>query len=353
MNNEQNYKAIKENPSFNTPLNAGQQTAETGTNSIAGQSEVKEIISEKDLYPFVVQDRETGTYFCGFVTLKEAEKQIDLWESEDREYEREYMPEEEPTEDFYEIACYDKDGNLTPFEDEWRDKNVHIAELRAMFIWALKDNNLPFNKEINGAETELPYRAGINELFDKSNTVAAALHMAVVGSDDPRYFDEKKAKSDYGLVKPEDTVRWCKEYDPITPLTIVFKDIDEKGNYKEVVNIYYNAKQIENLPPYERPERAEKPVEVITPKICESVEAQLKENITKWQVALEEGKIFSPPETRFTVKDYIEAVKNMDEKKIAALCCESAFDAERILKEHQQKPETQNQNKIETGGRKL
>jgi len=229
----------------------------------------------------------------------------------------------------------------TKEETEIKDQNAHIADIRSMFIEALEKDNLPFNKEYKSEEAELPYINGDEQLFENSNVVAAALHMAKIGSDDPRYFDEDEVFK-FGSISTD-----------AKPLMAAFKGADLEGNQKEMLLNFYNGAQIKGIEPYEFPYEETPDNEPVVAAKCETPEAQLKENITQWQVALAASRPFVPPKTEFTNQDYIAAIKSMTENQLSVLCYGSGKEAERILEGQKKETGLENQNKIEGGGVKL
>jgi len=225
--------------------------------------------------------------------------------------------------------------------------SAHIAGIKEMFIDLLEKDNLPFNKKnyyVDVAET--PYDAEKAEYFEKSNAVAAVLHMASIGSKDPRYY--RKETIERGAEPTADSML----SEDAMPLKVLYRETNKDGEYENKTQIFYNGAQIKKIEPYKDMFPPPCPTEVIKAEECATPEAQLKENITKWQVAVWEGKGFIPSKTTFANNDFITVIKGMTDNQLSSLCYVCDKEANRILEQSQQKPELQNQNKIEVG-RKL
>jgi len=229
-------------------------------------------------------------------------------------------------------------------EPEISVSTVHIGKIRDMFIEALEKDKLPFNKSVMPGTTELPYIMFKEELFDRSNSVAAALHMALIDSDDPRYCGEGMVEENFALVKNA------------VPFKAFYKITKENGEYKEIEKVFYNAKQVEGdgLQEYEKPPEIKNALDyVYKAEKRETPAEQLQENITKWQIALETNHPFLPPEKDFTNKEYIDAIRGLTDKQLALLCYAACKEADKILEGYGKKPKIENNFKIKGNGIKL
>jgi len=227
-------------------------------------------------------------------------------------------------------------------EQEIKDKNPHIAQIRDMFIKTLEADKMPFNKEIKDGETEIPYEVSnqVFQMFERSNVVAAALHMAAIGSNDPRYYSEE-------YVKKRDELK-----EGALPLKTVWRMKDGNCEYKEQTQNYYNASELKVIDIYHKPEAVSNAGEVVEAKRREAPETQLEENMIKWQVAAAKGRSYKPPKTEFTNQDYIGVIRGLSENRLAFLCYESSKEAEKILEQNKNKIENKIENKLTNNGGK-
>jgi len=214
---------------------------------------------------------------------------------------------------------------------------TQIGQIKVMMANALEAGTVPFQNKAEGGVTELPYNPENEIEFERSNNVAAALHMANIGSDDPRYVSEDAIKAKYELKEGA------------VPVPMVFKGKGNDGNYVEKTEAYYNAAQIEGFEPYKAPQPSVKADVVVEAKTCETPAEQLQENLVNWNVAVSEGKTFVPGKTQFGKEDFIGAVKNMNENQIAGLCYKGTEKANEILAQHRKEESMEHQQQVEIG----
>jgi len=230
---------------------------------------------------------------------------------------------------------------------EIKDENKQIAEIRSMLLKTIEDDKMPFIRRAAFVYKEPPFDGKTEELFTKNNLVAAALHMALIGTKDPRYYKAEEIKSGFELDK--DAV----------PVTMAYRQTNDNGNYGEKFEVYYNAGQIKGIEPYKEPEysgndRVEKPGPKNNPI------QQLQENIINWEVALGERGIYDPHNKyEFSKEDYTRAVKIMTEKQIAEICYYADERSNEIIKQRQGEKNlllsagTKEENNLKGGGRGL
>jgi len=214
-----------------------------------------------------------------------------------------------------------------------QNENLALLEAKNRLIVAIIKNNVPFQRPVKSDVAELPYDASNNEVFEKSNCLNAALHMANIKSSDPRYYEETHIPEGGEL------------RERAKPATMLFRVTDkESGEYKEKYAVYYNAAQIANIKEYEPPVSSCGANDGIKSEKKESPVEQLREDFTQWQVALAEGKSFAPTKTNFTQTDYVNAIKALTDKELAEFCNESYKNfnlllegdkTEKILKDYQ------------------
>ncbi|GHU41752.1 hypothetical protein FACS1894190_10230 [Spirochaetia bacterium] len=182
------------------------------------------------------------------------------------------------------------DGRMNSTEKQLDVKNMsHIGQLESLLKEAVKNDSVPWQKPLE-AGARAPHNPVKGYPFTGTNLIATTLHMESIGSNDPRYLEEK-ALAGFNL-KPD-----------AIPLRVGYRITDENGEYKSLTKDFYNARDIENAPGYKRPS-PDAGTEPVVAKPGNTAREQFKNDMAGFMQALKSGAAFEPKTENFAKEDY-------------------------------------------------
>ncbi|MDR1363997.1 MAG: DEAD/DEAH box helicase family protein, partial [Spirochaetaceae bacterium] len=169
-------------------------------------------------------------------------------------------------------------------------------QLKVFFQSAVENNNAPWDRQFGASAAFPPFNFESGRNFSRSNLVSASLHMAHIGSKDPRYLTEDKIQK-AGLAVDDNAA----------PLKIAYRVQDRDGSYKSKTTVYYNAKNIAGLPPLVLPKSInELSSQPIAPERAANANDQITNNIAGFIAAMSSNRAFQPLASGVKQENYKE-----------------------------------------------
>jgi hypothetical protein len=226
-----------------------------------------------------------------------------------------------------------KSPEISQTAQETKTENTQVSQLRGLLEKAVQTGSAPFQKEVKAGKDEIAYNGKTEFMFTGSNALSAALHKESIGSTDPRYYSENEIKDTLNLK------------DNAVPLVVSFRSLNKSTSvYEEKKLQFYNAAEIDGLPPYQKPAISIHAKEIVSSQVKEKPEYQMQEDITNWTLALKTGRCFAPAKTNFTNDDYLQSVKKMTDKQIVNMCYYAAKRADEICLAQKNEQRNGNEN---------
>jgi hypothetical protein len=165
-------------------------------------------------------------------------------------------------------------------------------QFKALLKSAVDHTRVPWEQNIPASKAAAPFNYENGGSLSGLNLIAASLHMAYIGSEDPRYLPENKIHN-AGL----------KLADNAAPLKLAYKTIAKDGSYKMSAVNFYNAKDLRGLPKFQAPKNINEFSQPITPERSAEPDKQISNNMAGFIAALASNKAFQPV-TRVKEADY-------------------------------------------------
>jgi thymidylate kinase len=173
-------------------------------------------------------------------------------------------------------------------------KDMNPAQQLKVFLQsAVENNNVPWEKEFGASTAFAPHNSDTGNVFAKTNLIAASLHMAHIGSNDPRYLTEDKIQK-YGLMTDENAV----------PLKIAYRTKAKDGTYQNKITSYFNAKDVAGMPPLTLPKSINELSPPLTPDRSANPTEQISANMAGFIAALSSNRGFQPASSGINQEDY-------------------------------------------------